>query len=59
VGRLLQNGHRILANNADEETLKELASMTEEQIGKKGWVMPDTEDEGRTLFTFRKPASRL
>jgi hypothetical protein len=59
VGRLLGNGHRVLANDADNETLKELASTTEEQIGKRGWVMPDRNDEGRTIFTFQKPVSKL
>ena len=59
VGRLKSNGHRVLANEADEETLKELASTREEQIGKTGYVMPDLSTEGRTLFTIKKPHSKL
>jgi hypothetical protein len=59
VGRLKSNDHRILANEADEETLKELANTSEEQIGKVGWVMPDPSDEERTLFTFHDVSSRL
>jgi hypothetical protein len=59
VGRMLNNGHRVLANEADAGTLKELASMTEEQIGKRGWVSVDPNMEGKGLFTFRKPQSRL
>jgi hypothetical protein len=58
IGRL-SNGHRVLANDADEETLEELASTHEEQIGKRGWVMPDPEAEDRTIFTFSKPLSKL
>lgn len=59
VGRLLSNGHRVLANDANEETLMELASTTEEQIGKRGWITPDRSEEGKTIFTFQKPASKL
>jgi hypothetical protein len=59
VARLASNNHRVLANEADEETLKELASTTEEQIGKRGWVIPDPNEQGRTLFTFYNPSSRL
>jgi hypothetical protein len=59
VARMASNNHRVLANEADEETLKELASTTVEQIGKRGWVMPDPTEQGRTLFTYHNPSSRL
>lgn len=58
VGRL-SNGHRVLANDADEETLAELASSSEEQVGKRGWATPDPDTEDRTIFTFHKPSSKL
>jgi hypothetical protein len=59
VARRLSNGHRVLANEADEATLKELASTTEEQVGKRGWVTTDPETKGRGLFTFQKTPSKL
>jgi hypothetical protein len=59
VGRLKSNDHRVLANEADEETLIELANTSEEQIGRVGWVIPDPSEEGRTLFTFKDTSSRL
>jgi len=59
IGRLISNGHRILANEADETTLKELSSAVEEQIGKRGWVTVDPDIEGRSLFTFKEPQSML
>jgi hypothetical protein len=55
VARLNSNGHRVLANEVDEDTLKRLASTTEEQIGKTGYVMRDTSTEGRSLFGFKTP----
>lgn len=50
VGRLAANGHRFLANHADENTLKVLSSTTEEQIGKRGQVW--TLEDGRNVFSF-------
>jgi hypothetical protein len=58
VGRLVSNGHRVLANEADEATLNELAAKSE-QIGKRGWLRRDPDTEGRGLFTFKKPQSML
>lgn len=54
VGRL-QNGHRFLANHGSEGTLRELASTTKEQVGKRGWVVKG--DDGRNLFTFDRRGS--
>lgn len=46
VGRLLDNRNaRFLANHADNETLKQLASMEVEPIGRKGWVWSVAEDD--------------
>jgi Thiolase-like protein type 1 additional C-terminal domain len=59
VARLLSNGHRVIANEADDFTLKELASSKEEQIGKRGWLSSDPDTEGRGLFTFQRPHSLL
>jgi hypothetical protein len=59
VGRLLSNGHRVLANEADEATLKALSSTVGEQIGKRGWLTVDPETKGRGLFTFKQPQSML
>jgi hypothetical protein len=59
VGRLVRNGHRVLANDADEATLTELSSTVEEQIGKRGWLSVDPDTEGHGLFTFKKPQSML
>ncbi|KAK5300895.1 hypothetical protein LTR14_001293 [Exophiala xenobiotica] len=41
VGRLKTNGHRFVANEGDKETLMQLSSTTEEQIGKVGRVWND------------------
>jgi hypothetical protein len=41
VGRLKTNGHRFVANEGDMETLMQLSSTTEEQIGKVGRVWND------------------
>ncbi|KAL1960291.1 hypothetical protein VTO42DRAFT_8251 [Malbranchea cinnamomea] len=54
IGRLKKNGHRFIANHADENTLRQLASTTEEQIGRTGYVRGDPEQKGRNLFTFEK-----
>ncbi|KAL4893126.1 hypothetical protein BDV59DRAFT_207930 [Aspergillus ambiguus] len=50
IGRL-ENGHRFIANAADTATLRELSSMTVEQIGRTGWVKNDAES-GRNLFSL-------
>lgn len=52
VGRL-RDGHRFLANHADVSTLQQLASNTQEPIGRSGWVWTV---EGRNLFSFTERA---
>ncbi|KAF2759840.1 NAD(P)-binding protein [Pseudovirgaria hyperparasitica] len=52
VGRVLDTGHRFIANHADEHTLRQLASDRVEPIGRTGRVFPDKETEGVNLFTF-------
>lgn len=52
VGRLKSNGKRFLANNADEATLKQMASGSVEVVGRSGRVRQDKEKKGRGLFTF-------
>ncbi|KAK6345700.1 hypothetical protein TWF718_007609 [Orbilia javanica] len=58
VGRLEKNGHRFVANHADEETLKRLCTTSDEPIGKTGWVFCDKEGKGGTVgkcyFTLQK-----
>jgi hypothetical protein len=56
VCRMARNGHRALANHADAKALTELADMAYEQIGKRGWIVKDPEDEKRNLFSFGVPA---
>ncbi|KAH7076700.1 hypothetical protein BKA63DRAFT_510550 [Paraphoma chrysanthemicola] len=56
VGRLKSNGKRFLANNADEATLKQMASGDVEVVGRSGRVRQDKEKKGRGLFTFDVPA---
>lgn len=34
----------------------ELADMSTEQVGKRGWIEKDAEDDGRNLFSFSIPA---
>ncbi|KAM0693083.1 hypothetical protein Q7P36_007640 [Cladosporium allicinum] len=50
VGRLVSNGHRFIANHADEKTLLALSSMTEESVGKKGRVWSEKTEGGRNVF---------
>ena len=52
VGRMWNNGHRFIANHADERTLQQLASRTKEPVGRRGWVT--TAEDGRNVFTFEK-----
>ncbi|EGX48204.1 hypothetical protein AOL_s00081g67 [Orbilia oligospora ATCC 24927] len=58
VGRLKKNDYRFVSNHADEQTLKQLCSTTEEPIGKTGWVFCDKVGEkgtaGRCYFTLEK-----
>lgn len=49
VGRL-KNGHRFLANHADEETLRKLCSWEVEPINQSGRV--SVGPEGRNVFSF-------
>ncbi|EPE34931.1 Thiolase-like protein [Glarea lozoyensis ATCC 20868] len=49
VGRLKENGHRFVANEADEVSLKQLASDLREPIGRSGWV---SNRDGRNVFRF-------
>jgi len=57
VGRLTSNGHRFLANHADEETLRQLASNTHDPIGRTGRVKPNPDVERHNLFTFEGSAN--
>ncbi|KAL6229050.1 hypothetical protein BDW75DRAFT_250193 [Aspergillus navahoensis] len=41
VGRLREDGRRFIANSSDEATLKALATKTNEQVGREGWVSYD------------------
>ncbi|KAB8271671.1 hypothetical protein BDV30DRAFT_227998 [Aspergillus minisclerotigenes] len=54
IGRLKTGGSRFVANHGNETTLRELASLTEEQIGKEGYVVPELISGGRrrNLFYF-------
>ncbi|KIW24683.1 uncharacterized protein PV07_10385 [Cladophialophora immunda] len=51
VGRLKSTDHRFIANHADDETLKQLSSGTDEKIGRTGRVRNDGK---RNLFTLKK-----
>jgi hypothetical protein len=57
VGRLKSNGHRFLANNADDATLKQLCSHDVEPIGRTGKVKPS--QDGRNVFSFVGETARL
>lgn len=57
VGRLSSNGHRFVANHADERTLKELCSQTVEPIGRRGKV--SVNKDGRNLFAFENTSAKL
>jgi hypothetical protein len=57
VGRLKSNGHRFLANHADENTLKELCSQDVEPIGRSGRVKAGT--EGRNVFALVSETAKL
>jgi len=55
VGRLKHNGHRFIANHADDFTLDELVDPVREPIGREGFVVRS--EDGRNLFTLGKPSS--
>jgi hypothetical protein len=57
VGRLKANGHRFLANHADERALLELSSFGVEPIGRTGFVKQA--GDGRNVFAFRDALARL
>jgi len=57
VGRLTSNGHRFLANHADDRTLLELCSTTVEQIGRAGRVKSGA--DGRNLFTIGRERAKI
>jgi len=50
IGRL-ENGHRFLANHGDAQTLAQMASWTEESIGKTGLVKTE---HGRNLSFLQR-----
>jgi hypothetical protein len=52
IGQLVSNGHRFVANHGDSATLMALGSSTEEQIGKKGYVVSKDVGNGRRRNMF-------
>ncbi|CAI6285051.1 unnamed protein product [Periconia digitata] len=56
VARLKKNGKRVLANHADEHTLRALASSGSEVVGREGRVVHDAKT-GRGLFSFKEVAA--
>lgn len=54
IGRLSKNGHRFIANHADEHTLRILADMQNgEVVGRKGRVFQNKdEEENQNLFSL-------
>ncbi|KAF1946198.1 hypothetical protein EJ02DRAFT_336434 [Clathrospora elynae] len=56
VGRLKSHNKRFLANHGDEDTLRQMASGVGEIVGRSGWVWQDTQEKGRGLFAFDRPA---
>ena len=57
VGRLKSNGHRFIANHADDNTLKQLCSQEVEPIGRRGKVK--SVDGRRNLFAFVDEIAKL
>ncbi|KAK2820045.1 hypothetical protein FQN49_007777 [Arthroderma sp. PD_2] len=55
VGLLRSNGHRFIANHADDSTLVELSNLDREPIGRVGYATKDPEEEGRNLFSLSRP----
>lgn len=59
VGRLKSDDHRFVANHGDQWTLRQLASILEEQIGKWGHVETRRDSKGgpgRNVFFLRPKA---
>ncbi|KAE8372227.1 hypothetical protein BDV26DRAFT_286128 [Aspergillus bertholletiae] len=56
IGRLTKDGSRFVANHGNETTLMEMASLTEEQIGKAGYVVPELISGGRRRNLFYFPS---
>lgn len=52
IGKL-ENGHRFVANHGDRQTLAQMASWTEEPIGKTGLVKSEN---GRNVFFLQRAA---
>lgn len=52
VGRLVENGKRVVANHGNDQTLALLASGTREPIGKAGTVSKGS--GGRNLFSLHQ-----
>ncbi|QRD87573.1 hypothetical protein F9C07_2278969 [Aspergillus flavus] len=52
IGRLKTDGSRFVANHGNVTTLRELASLAEEQIGKEGYVVPELISGGRRRNLF-------
>ena len=52
IGRL-EDGHRFVANHGDGQTLAQMASWTEEPIGRTGLVKTEN---GRNLFFLQRAA---
>jgi hypothetical protein len=48
----LKNGHRFLANEGDENTLKQLVNAVKEQVGRSGFVRKG--EDGRNVFIFNE-----
>lgn len=55
VGRVKATGHRFIANDADQQTLHQMSSPMEEQVGKTGYVSTKQTaggDPERNVFTL-------
>lgn len=50
IGRLKASGERFVANEADQNSLVQLASSEKEQVGRRGWVSSGS--DGRNVFSF-------
>jgi hypothetical protein len=57
VGRMRSNGHRFVANDADQKTLLELCNTDIEPVGRSGRVR--TLDTGRNVFALDMTVPRL
>lgn len=56
AGITTSNGHRFVANHADDFTLKQLLTRTKEIIGRHGWVRADSGNKSVNLFSLETPA---